>query len=59
LRIIRFAYLPPLGNITPTAANPLFIPNMTWPAVLNASVCPVKNDPAIGVPARIDIYFCK
>jgi hypothetical protein len=26
-------------------------------AILNASVCPVKNIP--GVPARIDIYFCK
>jgi hypothetical protein len=57
--IIRFAYLPPLGNATPTAATPLFIPNMPWLIVLNASECPVKNAPAIGVAARIDIYFCK
>ena len=56
-RIIRFAYLPPSGNATPTAATPLFIPNMPWSIVLNASECPVKNVP--GVPARIDIYFSK
>jgi len=57
--IIRFAYLPPLGNAIPSGATPLFIPNMPWSIVLNASECPVKNDPAIGVAARIDIYFCK
>ena len=54
-RIIRFAYLPPLINATPTAAIPLLMPNMG--PTPNASVYPVKNDP--GMPARIDIYFCK
>jgi hypothetical protein len=44
------------GNTTPTAANPLLMPNMV-PKVPNASVCPVKNGPIR--PARIDIYFCK
>ena len=51
------AYLPPLGNATPTAGSPLFMPNKALMTGLNASVCPVKNVP--GVPARIDIYFCK
>ena len=59
-RIIRFAYLPTAGNATPpTAGNPLFMPIITliMGGVLNASVCPVKNVPAL--PARIDIYICK
>jgi hypothetical protein len=30
---------------------------LTMGSVLNASVCPVKNVPAL--PARIDIYLCK
>ena len=56
-RIIRFAYLPPEGNTTPTAGTPQFTPTMTFTTGFNASVCPVKNVP--GVPARIDIYFSK